>query len=246
MRNRVGNILWGLAFILVGIGFTGNVFNIWDFHLFFNGWWTLFIIVPCTISMIKNGVNVGNIIGLGIGVLFLLSAQDIVQGVYLGKLIFPLILIVIGLGFILRNGGGSNRHYYGTETIRAEGDNSYDTVNDAHNKRYSNHSYNDIAGIFGSRRENFDGRVFDGANINSVFGSVVLDLREAILEGEIVLEVTAVFGGVDIIVPPNVKIKVSSMPIFGGVSNRTSSVVGQEKATIYINATSMFGGIDIR
>lgn len=246
MRNRLGNLLWGVAFILVGIGFTGNVFDIWNFHLFFNGWWTLFIIVPCGISMVKNGVNVSNIIGMGIGVLFLLSAQDIVRGALIGKLIFPLILIVIGLAFVLKSSGSANRHYYGNSANDTDTTNAYDNTGAGSEKHYANSTYNEITGILGSRRENFAGRVFDGASVNAVFGSVDLDLRQAILAGEAVIDVTAVFGGVNIIVPPNAKVKVSSIPIFGGVSNKTSPVVGQEIVTIYINATCMFGGIDVK
>ena len=37
MRNRVGNLLWGLLLVAVGLGFAGNAFGLWNFELFFNG-----------------------------------------------------------------------------------------------------------------------------------------------------------------------------------------------------------------
>ena len=70
MRSRLSNILWGLFFILIGIGFAGNAFNLWDFNLFFPGWWTLFIIIPCGISILQDGFHSGSCIGLAIGVIF--------------------------------------------------------------------------------------------------------------------------------------------------------------------------------
>ncbi|MDD3174095.1 MAG: hypothetical protein PHF63_10685, partial [Herbinix sp.] len=69
MRNKLSNALWGLFFIIIGVGFAGNVLFDWDFQLFFPGWWTLFIIIPCFISMIQHGFGVGATVGFVIGVL---------------------------------------------------------------------------------------------------------------------------------------------------------------------------------
>ena len=47
MKKTLTNFLWGLFFIIIGIGFLGEALNLWNFELFFPGWWTLFIIIPC-------------------------------------------------------------------------------------------------------------------------------------------------------------------------------------------------------
>lgn len=60
MKKKLTNILWGLFFIIIGVGFAGNALGIWDFNLFFPGWWTLLIIIPCFISMIQSGFGVGS------------------------------------------------------------------------------------------------------------------------------------------------------------------------------------------
>ena len=70
------------------------------------------------------------------------------------------------------------------------------------------------------------------------------DLRKAIIENDCAIQVTAVFGGIDIMVPDNVNVKVNSNSIFGGVSNKTSA--NPNAPTLYINATCMFGGADIK
>lgn len=68
--KKVEHILWGLVFIAAGLIIGGNSLGIIDVNLFFNGWWTLFIIVPCFISLLTEKEKTGNIIGLVIGIHF--------------------------------------------------------------------------------------------------------------------------------------------------------------------------------
>lgn len=259
-RNRIGSMLWGAAFILVGIGIAGNAFHIWNFDLFFNGWWTLFIIVPCSISIIQNGPRSGSMIGLIIGILLLLMQQEIVQWSTVGDLIVPIILVVIGLGFILRphnrrnaqpfenDGGFSDFQNSGSYT---SGETSGETY--THTSSFSGTAGSgdygkakEISAIFGSRKVTYQNETFTGATMNAIFGGACLDLRNATMSGNIEIVASAVFGGIDILVPENVRVVVSSVPIFGGVTNKAMNPVGDIRAVIHINATCMFGGIEIK
>ena len=74
---KLSNILWGLVLILIGIIFGLNALDIADINIFFDGWWTLFIIVPCFIDLFKDRDKSGNIIGLIIGICLLLGCQNI-------------------------------------------------------------------------------------------------------------------------------------------------------------------------
>jgi len=49
---------------------------------------------------------------------------------------------------------------------------------------------------------------------------------------------------VDILVPAGVNVKVRKTELFGGVKNRVSNHSGQP--VLYINAISMFGGVEIK
>ena len=89
---KSSNILWGLVLILIGIIFGLNALDIADINIFFDGWWTLFIIVPCLTSMFESGVKRSNTIGLTIGSLLLLSSWNVVPE----ELVVPLLLVVIG------------------------------------------------------------------------------------------------------------------------------------------------------
>ena len=54
------------------------------------------------------------------------------------------------------------------------------------------------------------------------------------------------FGGIDIFVPDYVNVKINSNSIFGGVSEKNHRPTVQGAVTIYINATCMFGGVEIK
>lgn len=226
MKMKPSNLIWGLIFILAGVGFAGNVLDLWDFNLFFNGWWTLFIIIPCIVSLIQNGFSSGNVIGLTIGVLLLLSMQGIFDFAVIGKLIVPLIFIMIGLSIIFKNvfhrDGGIH-------------------VNVKYQGGVSEHS-----AIFAGNSYRVTGEKFMGTTMNAIFGGVELDLTDAIIDEDVVINATAVFGGIDIKVPYNVKVKVSNVPVFGGVSNKVPTSRDLNAPTIFLNSTCMFGGIDIK
>ena len=96
MKITPSNFIWGLIFIILGVGFGGDAMGLWDFNLFFSGWWTLFIIIPCAVSIFQNGIGTGNVVGLIIGLLLLLGQQDILDFDVVGKLIVPLVFVLIG------------------------------------------------------------------------------------------------------------------------------------------------------
>ncbi len=225
MKYKVGNTLWGILFIAIGIGFAGNVFHWWDFTLFFDGWWTLFIIIPCLISMVQSGVSTGNAIGLVIGVLLLLSAQNLLGGISIGQLILPLLLVAIGVAILFHNLFQKPPAQIPEQVTRAR-------------RNYSS--------VFSGQDIKYPAEDFTGCNISAVFGGVELDLRNAFFREDSIVTVSAVFGGVTLFLPPDVKVEVNNLPIFGGVSNHTGPIEGMNCPTLYIKSTCIFGGVDIK
>lgn len=236
MRNRISNVLWGLFFIMVGIGFAGNVFFDWHFELFFAGWWTLFIIIPCFISMVQNGFGTGSTVGFIIGVL-LLAQYYVDLSFSVWQLVVPAVLIFIGIRIMFRNSFHKKPHMYEQNMNMNAGGPQGAT--------YTGGAKQDYNGIFSSNRVRITD-TFVGASLNAVFGSVVLDLRDAKIPGNIEISAQAIFGGIDIYVPAGVSVKINNIPIFGGVSNKTGNYYDPAAPVIYLNSTCMFGGIDIK
>lgn len=225
MRNKLGNALWGIVLLIIGCGYAGEALDLWDFNIFFEGWWTLFIIVPCIIDMLQKRVNTGNLAGIIIGVILLLKAQDILPDIFSWSFIFPALIAFVGLVVIFRSffpRKGEPKMTHCTGDIK------------------------NIAAIFGGQDARPTNEVFNGSEISAIFGGVELDLRQAIINQDVVINITTVFGGVDIFVPANTNIKVNSVPIFGGVSNKAITNANMNCPTIYINATCIFGGVEVK
>ena len=75
--KKANGIFIGLLFIVVGLLYAGSALDFFDFSIFFPGWWTLFIIIPCIYALTrKNEDKTGPVIGLVVGLCFLLNAQD--------------------------------------------------------------------------------------------------------------------------------------------------------------------------
>ena len=70
-------------------------------------------------------------------------------------------------------------------------------------------------------------------------------MREVKIKEDVVINASSVFGGIDIIVPDDVNIKIKSNSIFGGVNNKKKNNE-DKKYTIYVNASCLFGGVDIK
>ncbi|NLK75793.1 MAG: cell wall-active antibiotics response protein [Clostridiales bacterium] len=245
MSNRISNMLWGLVFIVLGMAIAAK--SIWDVDIFFKGWWTLFIIVPSFIGMLKSRFGVGSTVTFIVGVYLLLASQP-VFGFGVRKLLLPTIFIFIGLRIIFQSAGYKRYRleYKGEpgQNNNVEGEVIYnqDVYRDDGARNDGLPEYN---ATFTSNSINIQNN-FYGASLNSVFGSLVLDLRNASINHDVEINATAIFAGIDIYIPENVNIKINSVPIFGGVSNKVNRPYNHELPTIYLSSTCMFGGIDIK
>lgn len=239
MRNRIGNVLWGLFFIILGVGIGGRAFGYWDFHLFFAGWWTLFLIIPCTIDLLQKGIRTGSMIGLLTGVLLLAMCQGYLSMGELRRLLFPLIFIIVGCSILFHNIFG----YRKREKVCRKGiHRDFDGL-----ELNTSGEVLDYCATFQGQTIKYDNEVFYGAVLNSVFGGIELMLENAILTEDVKIVCSSVFGGITIHLPEGVNTKVKASRMFGGVNNRRKSC--QEIAgapTIYIEASCMFGGVEIR
>ena len=226
--NRVSNILWGFVLIIIGIIFGLNALNIADINIFFDGWWTLFIIVPCFIDLFKNESKTGNIIGLIIGVALLLSCRGILDIGMIFKLIVPFILVCIGLSIIFKD--SLNKKV--KDKIKSL------NKNKKNDKEYT--------ATFGEQKLDFSNEKFEGSELNAIFGGINCDLRNSTIKEDCVINASAIFGGITIRVSDNVNVKVTSNSIFGGVSDERKKRNNDSKVTLYINATCLFGGVEIK
>lgn len=218
--KKVNTVIIGILFIIVGVIIGFNSFGITNINIFFSGWWTLFIIIPAINGIISDDEKLGSVIWLVVGVVLLLACQNMISFDVIWKLMLPLILVFIGVSIM-----------FGVKDKKAD---------------TKNNKNREFCACFGGQTVKFDDQDFKGAEVNGIFGGITLDLRNAKIKDESVIEAAAVFGGVTILIPEDLKVEIKSTSVFGGVVDRTKTKEKNDKVTLYVNGSAIFGGVEIK
>ena len=222
MRKRISNVLWGLILIAVGIGIVGAMAGAWNFNVLFAGWWTLFLIVPAVLGMIEHGIRIGNTIGLVLGVALLSCCRGWLPWEVLSRMLVPTVMILIGGVLVFKN-----LFHLNLGRVKVPNEKRMEEL------------------VVFSGKNLVIQNEFYGIDGEAIFSGLTIDLRGAQITENISIDALAVFGGVDILLPANVSAKVSDLSLFGGCSNsHADNPAGGP--VVYINATALFGGVEVK
>lgn len=227
-RDRYSQRKWvGFLLILMGVLFILETFDFLDFGYTLARWWPLILIVVGFLKL-KGREKAWGAIMFGLGVVFLLANLDIIGWGDIWRL-WPLVLILIGLSMIMRS-----RRQSRFWRLRAKGETSADFMR--------------ASAIFGGNEQRVISKDFKGGDIMALFGGVELDLRQAkVSSEECMLNLTALFGGIEILVPPNWDLVVTGTPVFGGIESRKSMVDTNGKLDrVVFRCTVVFGSVEIK
>ena len=235
MKKDYSALIWGLIFVVVGIIFGGNALNIWDIDIFFPGWWTLFLIIPGLISMVRYGFNWGSGILVIIGLVLLFDALDIIDDGVIWKLIFPLVLVAVGISIIAS--------FFRTGTKKGIKSEEYSK---SKSYKYDSTQYPRYTAILGGGDYKNNTEDLKGVVAEAIWGGLSIDLRDAKITEDIVLELTAVLGGIDIFIPDNVRVEIiSGVPVLGGFEHKINrNAISGPK--VRIKYTAVLGGIEVK
>lgn len=222
MRKRISSVLWGLIFIAAGVGIVGVMAGAWEFNFLFAGWWTLFLIVPALLGMIEHGISIGNTIGLVLGVALLSCCRGWLPWEVLSRMLIPTVMILIGGVLVFKNLFHLN---LGKVKVPNE-------------KRLSE------LVVFSGKNLVIHEEFF-GIDGEAIFSGLTIDLRGAKITENISIDALAVFGGVEILLPANVSVKLSDLSLFGGCNNGRK-YNPEAGPTVYVNATALFGGVEVK
>lgn len=222
--KQLSRILWGVALVALGVILGLNVMGVTDIDIFFDGWWSLFLILPGFFGLLTEKDKMGNLILLLIGVGLLLGAQDAIGYDKVWKLALIVCLILVGLRMVFR---GSCKKMAKKPPV-TEG------------------KLNCINAVFGAQDLDYSGQEFEGLELNTVFGGIECDLRRAIFTKDVVIKTNAVFGGIDVLLPENVNVQLSSTSIFGGMEDQRRTSHVEDAITVFIEGNCVFGGVDIK
>ena len=203
--KKVENTGIGLILIIIGVIIGLNAFHITNIDLFFDGWWTLFIIVPCFFGLFKDQDKTGNIIGLIVGIYLLLYCQGLINFQFAWKLVVPVIFVLIGLKMIFKDTFNKKKPHQNIYDNQLYTGGNYDVTFNGLildlSKAYLNEETNImISTLFGG----VDLYLPDDVNIqiqsSNFLGGVDLHKRENKIENTKVIYLNArcIFGGINI------------------------------------------------
>jgi hypothetical protein len=105
-----------------------------------------------------------------------------------------------------------------------------------------------VTAIFGGVERRGSWSVARQLKARAILGGIVLDFRDAALPpGVTDLHVSAVFGGIEIIVPPGLSVEVSGTAIFGGFGHveRVPAVADPDRPVLRVRGRAVFGGVAV-
>jgi len=182
-------------------------------------WWPVVVIAAGAISYFSNPKHWQiPLIIIIVGAALLLRSTGVVETL---EVVVPALLILVGV-FVIAGRGLGNR------TAEA-GD------------RISGFT------VFSGSQIASHSKQFQGGSIGSIFGGVEVDLRDAHPAPGASFDAFTAFGGIEIRVPQGWQVTIKGLPIFGGFDNATTKdSLAPDAPRLDINATVLFGGVDVR
>ncbi|MEP6916263.1 MAG: DUF5668 domain-containing protein [Acidobacteriota bacterium] len=223
-RRFTPQLLMGLFVIAIGVLFTLDNFGIARARSYLQ-YWPLGLVAIGAVKLSQCRAAGGVLTALAMmsaGIWILLQQLGLVD-VNVWQL-WPVLLVGIGGSMVWRG------LYPGADRQR-----SSDT----------NATVSAVAVLAGVNRGN-NSRTFRGGDLTAVMGGCEIDLRQAAIDGEAVLDVFAMWGGIEIKVPEDWTVVGQVTPILGGFDDKTRPVLGAASHRLVIRGFAIMGGIEVK
>jgi predicted membrane protein len=230
-RGISGSLLIGLLLIVLGVLWVLNNTYVIDFQI--REWWPLILIAIGLIHLFnrRRFFDFAGWLFIGFGVVFLLVENGVLHWHEVWRY-WPVILIFVGLSIVFQGKRlkKPKEHDFGPDEMLS-----------------SDQEFINESSLFGGWSKRVTVKNFRGGNISAVFSGLKIDLRDAKLsEKGGVLDISAVFGGVELLIPDSWDIEDRSSAVFGGVDYKCSNTRNSTGKRLLINASAVFGSVDIK
>ena len=201
-------------------------------------WWPAVIVAIGAMIFTQSrriGGGVNGIIVMIIGSWLLLNTLGVLR-VRFWEMFWPLVLIGIGTVLVMQT---LQRQRRTSDTSSAGSDDTLSV----------------FAVLSGVKRTSESAR-FRGGEITAFMGGAHLDLRQATIPPgeEAVLDIFAVMGGAEIVVPPSWTVVTPLVPVMGGIDDKrlaplpgsTDNISGKPAPRLVLRGFLLMGGVDIK
>ena len=242
-RSRAFDSLWfGIVAVLAGILLTLDNLGFIDARVFFRWWPALFIWAGVSVAL-KGRPVFGLIVGL-FGFFLLLDNLNYIDLDFSD--LWPLVLILLGVKVIWRHREERGGEGMGSEVNRGESGPA-SSGEEASTAWTSDDSIISAVAILGGVDRKCSSQGFKGGQLTAVMGGCEIDLREAsIVDSPAVIDVFALWGGVELAVPEDWTVTMKTQPIMGGISDRTTAPRGGSDKNLILKGTVVMGGLEVK
>ncbi|PRD57255.1 LiaF transmembrane domain-containing protein [Sphingobacterium gobiense] len=272
-NNKSANIV-GFAIVFLGMALLMRNLDLgFPFPRNIFGWEMILIIIGIVIGINSKFEKKSSIILIAIGGLFFL--KRFLDVPFWGT-IFPMMAIILGIYFIVRNRNQSTPPippYTPSDKDKDEfdWDKRVDVANepaDAYKSSferprdgslddqqqtkkaytYEGENYIKVESIFGYAKKIIFSKNFRGGTMTNLFGSTEINLLQADIQQPVALDVFQLFGSTKIIVPPHWIVATTASSILSENDDRRVILanVTDQNKCLYITGTSIFGNITIK
>lgn len=226
--NASSQVVIGLLVVAFGVLFLLDNLNIiYLRHVIF--FWPLAFVMSGLVALCSDGPRSGRISGIVLIAIGLAMTLNRLGYWYIGwRTFWPLVMIGLG-GLILYRtvgGGRSVRPVLAKDGVSAE-------------------NLVDITAILGGFERRVSAPDFRGGEITAIMGGCALDLREAVITTEAVINVFAIWGGITIKVPPDWTVILNGTPVMGGFTEKTARPPDNRKRLV-VTGYAIMGGVEVR
>jgi predicted membrane protein len=230
-HSGASGILIGGVIVAIGLGLLLDNLDIIHFHDVWR-FWPLALVVWGVSRLLESRSAAGYVWGglvILVGAIFLLDNFHILIFEFNPfEVIWPLLIIGFGASMLLR-AMDRKRYLDGVPPATA----------------------NDLGHfvIFSGVKRRVESQDFKGGDIVAIFGGVNIDLRRAsIASDRAVIDVNALFGGVDIRVPDNWRVSLKGMGVFGAFEDKTvppKPDPNVKTPELVVTGAALFGGVKV-
>jgi len=189
-----------------------------------------------------------------VGGIFMLD--DLVPSFSFHRFIWPIIIIAVGLFMLVRPHRPSKAPWQDWEE-KWKRKEKWKHYRDWHQKypisggtssqESNSEDFLDSTSVFGGVKKVILSKNFRGGDITCFMGGCEIDFTQADIQGRVPIDVTQVFGGTKLIVPPHWQVHTQMTAFFGAIEDkRKQPIETNSDKVLIIEGTSVFGGIEIR
>lgn len=246
-RNYSAPVQIAIGFCVIGFGLLFLLDNLgWlDIRYTFHFWPMAFIFFG-VMKILQTRHTSGAVVGGGLILVGALMTMRELGLFYIGwNTLWPLMLILVGLSVVFRS--ASRRRGFGRRDAPSPQFSSPPPYPEARPTMQgaADDSVINVTAVMGGFTRRVTTADFRGGEITVVMGGCELDLRDCSINGDAELNVFAIFGGIEIRVPPDWSVSLHGMPIMGGFEEKTATPPNHDKR-LRITGSVIMGGLEVR